>query len=348
MLVPMGVAHAHGHGHGPDDHDHDGDGHARPAVPPPHGATCQQLPGQARVSLADAERGKDYRRLLMTIALTGAIFVAEIIGGLWSGSLALLSDAGHMLTDVSAQIISLFALLLAARPADSKRSYGYRRLEILAALANGVLLGVLSAYTLYTAAKRFDSPPQVHTEVMLVIAAIGLVANGVAALLLHGSHSLNVRGAYLHIVSDMLSSLAVVVGGAIMWWKGGLYVLDPLLGCLIGLMVLVSAWRLVREATDVLLEAVPRGIDLDVVRADLVAVGGVAEVHDLHVWSIGSGLIALSAHVVARDAAHGSHDALLHEIDELMRRRHGIHHSTVQVESAGFDGASGGHVGHAH
>jgi cobalt-zinc-cadmium efflux system protein len=338
----MGVAHAHGHGPG---HSHDGHDHAHDhgdarGLPPPHGATCEQSPAsRARDQAADAERKRDFRRLLIAIALTGVIFVAEIAGGLYSGSLALLSDAGHMLTDVSAQVISVLALLLAVRPADSKKSYGYRRLEILAALANGVLLAALSAFTLYTAVKRVGAPPEVKTDVMLVIATIGLVANGVAALLLHGSHSLNVRGAYLHIVSDMLSSLAVVVGGLIMWWRHGAYVLDPVLGCLIGLIVMYSAWRLVREATDVLLESVPRHIDLDVVRQDLCGTPGIAEVHDLHVWSIGSGLIALSAHVVAVGGAavEGHHDALLHTIDELMRRRHGIHHSTVQIESASFE-----------
>ena len=334
----MGSAHAHGHGHHGHDHDHDHDHGGARVLPPPHGATCDQS-SIARAASADAERRRDLRRLLIAICLTGLIFVAEIVGGLYSGSLALLSDAGHMLTDVSAQVISVLALLLAVRPADSKKSYGYRRLEILAALANGVLLAALSAFTLYTAVKRFGDPPEVKTGVMLVIATIGLIANGVAALLLHGSHSLNVRGAYLHIVSDMLSSLAVVVGGLIMWWRHGAYVLDPVLGCLIGLIVMFSAWRLIREATDVLLESVPRHIDLDVVRQDLCGTAGIAEVHDLHVWSIGSGLIALSAHVVAAAgvSVEGHHDALLHTIDELMRRRHGIHHSTVQIESASFE-----------
>jgi cobalt-zinc-cadmium efflux system protein len=336
----MGAAvHGHDHGH---DHDHGhghahGPAHGHGAVPPPHGATCEQ-PGGLVASIM-GESLRDRRRLLIAIGLTGLIFVAEIVGGLVSGSLALLSDAGHMLTDVSAQVISLLALLLAARPADSKKSYGYRRLEILAALANGLLLAVLSAFTLYSAVRRFGTPPEVHTDVMLVIAVIGLVANAVAAYLLHGSHSLNVRGAYLHIVSDMLSSLAVVGGGLIMWWKQGAYVIDPVLGCVIGLVVLVSAWRLAREAIDELLEAVPRHIDLNVVRHDLAGVDGIADVHDLHVWSVGSGLVALSAHVVATDAPCGHHDALLHAIDELMRRKHGIHHSTVQIESASFDAA---------
>jgi cobalt-zinc-cadmium efflux system protein len=346
----MGVAHAHGgHSHGPGhdhshDHDHDHAHEGGRGLPPPHGATCEQASpaSRARDAAAQAERQRDLRRLLVAIGLTGVIFVAEIVGGLYSGSLALLSDAGHMLTDVSAQVISLLALLLATRPANAKKSYGYRRLEILAALANGVLLVALSAFTLYTAVRRFGAPPEVKTDVMLVIASIGLVANAVAAFLLHGSHSMNVRGAYLHIMSDMLSSLAVVVGGVIMWWKHGLYALDPVLGCIIGLLVLVSAWRLVREATDELLEAVPRHIDLDVVRQDLCGMGGIAEVHDLHVWSIGSGLIALSAHVVATDSGAGHHDALLHSIDELMRRRHGIHHSTVQIESAAYEST------HAH
>jgi cobalt-zinc-cadmium efflux system protein len=274
------------------------------------------------------------RRLLGAIAITGVIFVAEVVGGLVGGSLALLSDAGHMLTDVSAQLISLLALLVASRPANDKRTFGYRRMEVLAALANAVLLAGLAGATVWTAAHRFAAPPPVQTSGVLPIAAIGLVANGVAAFLLHDAKSLNVRGAYLHILTDLLSSVAVLVGAGVMAWRDGLWAIDPALGCVIALFVIFSAARLARESVDVLLEAVPPGVDLERVRVDLAAIEGIAAVHDLHVWTIGSGVAALSAHVVVQPGVFpGGYDRLLCEIDQVAREKHGILHSTVQVES---------------
>jgi cobalt-zinc-cadmium efflux system protein len=303
-----------------------------------HGDHC------AHAGATPAGGADDKRRLIAAILLTGVICVAEAVGGLWAGSLALLSDAGHMLTDVSAQLISLFALLVAARPATDKKTFGYRRMEILAALGNGVLLIGLAGFTLWTAAQRISAPPPVRTGIVMPVAAIGLVANGIAALLLHDARSLNVRGAYLHILSDLLSSVAVLVGGAVMWWRGGLWAIDPALGLTIGLFVLWSAARLVRDAVDVLLEAVPASVDLEALRRDLGAVAGVRAVHDLHVWTIGGGVVALSAHVVAAPGAMPTgYDRLLAEMDQIARARHGISHTTIQIESDRHDCAPQAH-----
>lgn len=289
-------------------------------------------------------RDTDRRRLLLTLGITGAILVAEVVGGFLSGSLALLSDAGHVLTDLSAQLLSLLALVFAARPADKRRTYGYYRLEILSALANGAALLVLSGFILYSAVRRFSNPPEVHTGLMLIVASAGLVANLLAAWLLHGAHTLNVRGAYLHILSDTLASAAVVIGGAIMAWRGGLWIIDPILGVLIALIVVYGAIRLLREATDILLEAVPRGIDVEKVRNDVRALDGIEDVHDLHIWTITSNLYALSAHIVVKGGTlAAANDELLTRIKQVLLRNHRITHSTLQIESTDYE-----HVGHVH
>ena len=291
-----------------------------------------------------AAREHDRRRLGITLGITAAILVAEVIGGLLSGSLALLSDAGHMLTDLSAQALSLLALLFAARPANARRTFGYYRLEILAALLNGLILAVLAAYILWEAWKRLSAPPQVHTDIMIVVAAIGLVANLVSAWLLSRAESLNVRAAYSHIISDALSSVAVVAGGAVMAIVGGLWILDPILGFVIGSLVVFSAYRLVREAIDVLLEAVPADIDLEKVREEMRRIAGVEDVHDLHIWTITSGLHALSAHLVVRRETLGPGcDDLLTRVKEMLLREHRIAHSTLQIESTEYT-----HVSHVH
>jgi cobalt-zinc-cadmium efflux system protein len=291
-----------------------------------------------------AAREHDRRRLGFTLALTGTIFVAEVVGGLVSGSLALLSDAGHMLTDMSAQALSLLALLFAARPANARRTFGYYRLEILAALLNGILLAVLAAYILWQAWQRIGSPPEVRTGILVTIASVGLAANLVSAWLLSRAESLNVRAAYSHIVSDALASLAVLVGGLVMWLTGGTYILDPILGFAIGLVVILSAYRLIREAVDVLLEAVPADIDLERVREDMRGIDGIEDVHDLHIWTITSGLHALSAHIVVRKEQLGpGSDLLLTRVKELLLRDHRIAHSTLQIESTEYT-----HVSHVH
>ena len=279
----------------------------------------------------------------MVMVLTGTILVAEAVGGIVSGSLSLLSDAGHMLTDLSAQIISLLALVFATRPPDERRSYGFHRLEILAALLNGLVLLVLAGYLVYSAIRRGVGGAAVDTHVMLPVAIVGLVANLIGVFLLRGARSLNVRSAYLHVLSDALASLAVIIGGVIMWLTNGMYVLDAVLACLIALLILVSSYRLLRDAIDVLLEAVPKGLDPSRVRADIHGVPGVREVHDLHIWTITSGVISLSAHIVV-DAPEGApcsmHDALIQNVQRLLEKKHKILHSTLQVESAGHEHVS--------
>jgi cobalt-zinc-cadmium efflux system protein len=280
-----------------------------------------------------ADRAGERKRLMWTVATTTAILIAEVAGGLLSHSLALLSDAGHMFSDVVAQGLSLAAMIMATRPADARRTYGWHRLEILAALLNGITLVALSGGILWSGYGRLRAPVEVHTELMLIVAGVGLVANIVGAWLLHGSESLNARSAYLHILTDLLSSVAVVIAGVAMFFAHGAYWLDPLLSMLIGVFILYSAYRLIREAVDVLLEAVPRGIDLGGVSKAIDAVGGVVAVHDLHIWTITSGLYALSAHVVANEAA----DEVIRNINEVLRKEFSIAHTTLQVESQDAD-----------
>ena len=277
--------------------------------------------------------------MVAALVITSVLFVAEVAGGIVSHSLALLSDAGHMLSDLAAQGLSLAALVLAARPSDRRRTYGYYRIEILAALANGVALFVLSGWILWSAWLRLRAGPQpIETTLMMAVAAAGLVANLVGAWLLHGAQSLNVRGAYLHVLQDTLSSLAVLVGGAVMALLAarvsGIYLIDPILSIAIGLFVNVGAWRLVRDAVDVLLEAVPTDIDLDHVSAALRAQPRVREVHDLHLWTITSGIYALSAHLVS-DGNVAERDSLVAGVKAMLSQDFRIHHTTIQVESPG-------------
>ncbi|MBI4508066.1 MAG: cation transporter [Deltaproteobacteria bacterium] len=287
---------------------------------------------------------QDRQRLVLSLCITGAILLIELIGGILARSMALLSDAGHMFTDLTAQVLSLFALLFAMRPADARRTYGYYRMEILAALANGTALVVLGGTILYGSYRRLESPMAVKTEILIPIAVIGLLANALGAWLLHGSHSLNVRAAYMHVLSDALSSLAVVVGGVVMAWRRGMYVIDPILGLGIGVVVIVNAYRLVRDAADVLLEAVPGHVDLERVREDVRALDGIEDVHDLHIWTITSGLHALSAHIVVKQGTLvAANDELLTRVKELLLRRHRIAHSTLQIESTSYE-----HVSHVH
>jgi cobalt-zinc-cadmium efflux system protein len=253
--------------------------------------------------------------------------------------MALLSDAAHVLTDLSAQALSLLALHFAARPADRRRTFGYYRLEILAALANGTLLILLSVVLIAQASHRLQSPHAVHAQLVIPVALAGLIANGAGAWLLHGSESLNVRGAYLHVLSDLAALVAVLGGAILMYFKPGLTFIDPLLGIAIALAVVWSAVRLVREATDVLLEAVPSGIDLEAVREDVRKLPGIEDVHDLHIWTITSGLHALSAHIVVRRGTTlmSDNDELLKSVKSLLLQNHRIAHSTLQIESQDYE-----------
>lgn len=284
------------------------------------------------------QRRRERQRLIASLSLTAIILIAEVVGGLWSHSLALLSDAGHMLSDLGAQVLSLLALAIAVRPADARRTYGYYRIEILAALANGVALLALAVWICWSALLRLrHGVPTIDVGIMIIIAAIGLMANLGGALLLRGSHSLNLRGAYLHLLSDTLSSVAVLLGGVVMMLVPGWTVIDPVLSIAIGLFVTYSAFRLVREAVDVLLEGVPGGVDLRGVTKALAAIEGVRAIHDLHIWTITSGMYALSAHIVIDDAHLTAPDGILVAAKARLLEDFSIAHTTLQIESCAYE-----------
>ena len=268
--------------------------------------------------------------------------VAEAVGGFLTNSLALLSDAGHMLTDVSAMILSLLALWFAGRPADLKKTYGYYRMEILSALLNGVMLLVITIFILMEAWERLRTPATVALGPMAIVAGIGLVANLAALGFLHQTHSMNVRGAFLHVLGDTLSSVGVLVGAGLMWWTGW-YVVDPIISVLISIVIVVGALRLVKDAVDVLLEAVPAHVDLEQVRELMGRVQGVQGVHDLHVWTISSGMYALSAHLVVADPMVCNNDDILSAVKHELFDRFGIDHTTIQIESEAY-----AHLGEVH
>ncbi|MFK3794021.1 cation diffusion facilitator family transporter [Pseudomonas piscis] len=276
------------------------------------------------------------RKLWMALGLTGSFMIAEVIGAFVTGSLALLSDAAHMLTDTLALAISLVAIQVAKRPADRKRTFGYARFEILAAAFNALLLFVVAFYILFEAWQRLQAPPEIQSTGMLVIAVLGLIVNLISLSLLASgsSQSLNVKGAYLEVWSDMLGSLGVILAALVIMYTGWGWV-DSLVAAAIGLWVLPRTWTLLRESTNVLLQGVPEGIDIDQVEQGIRGVPGVSDVHDLHIWALTSGKNVLSAHLVAQV---GSRDeqAILAEVSELVQERFEIAHVTLQVEQSGF------------
>ena len=278
----------------------------------------------------DESSERSTRALRLALALTLSVLVAEIIGGWLSNSLALLADAGHVLTDAGALALSLFVAWFSRQPVNAKKTYGYLRWEILAALINGTTLLGISVWVVIEALARFRTPEPVGGSLMLVIAAIGLAANVAAALLLHpvGKSSMNVRGAYLHVLSDLLASVGTLVAAAVIALTGWLYA-DPIASLLTTVLIVRGAWTLVRESVDVLLESTPAHISLPAVRAKLEGIPGVESVHDLHVWTVTSGIVALSAHAIVRDP--NRQQEVLESACDLMQQM-GIDHCTVQVE----------------
>jgi cobalt-zinc-cadmium efflux system protein len=268
------------------------------------------------------------------------IAVVEAIGGWLTGSLALLSDAGHMWTDVSALGLALLAAWFAARPANRKRTYGYARMEILSALVNGVVLVAITVFIVVEALARFKSPVAVQLGPMALVASIGFGANLLALGFLHAGHSLNARAAFLHVLGDALSSLGVLVGALVMRLTGWFWV-DPLISIAISAVVVVGSWRVLREAVDVLLETVPPHVDMDGVEALLCEIPRVNGVHDLHVWTVGAGMVALSAHLIVDDPAVCDSDGILAVAKRSLVERFGIDHSTLQIESEGYAGSGG-------
>lgn len=288
------------------------------------------LPFAAQCTHRVPGRGESARRLSWVLGLTALVMCAEAAGGLVAHSLALLADAGHMLADVAAIALALFAARMARLPATPERTFGYLRIEILAALANGAVLFAIVVGIAIEALTRLRHPAPVNAPVLLGIAALGLGANVVAARILHHghNHSLNQRAVFLHVVGDLLGSLAALVAGVIILATGWTPA-DPVLSLAISLLVLVSAWRLVRESVDVLLETAPAHIPLAAVHARLASVPGVSSVHDLHVWTVTSGVVAMSGHLVVRDP--GDHQRVLEQVQGRMGE-FGIGHVTVQVE----------------
>jgi cobalt-zinc-cadmium efflux system protein len=277
------------------------------------------------------------RRMGLSLAVASLIMVAEAVGGWLSGSLALLSDAGHMLTDVAALGLALLAILFAARPADEKRTFGFRRAEVLAAQFNVATLLGLTGWIVYEAVERLRTPhPPIGFGLMAGIAALGLFGNAVILFWLRHDHGLNARSAFLHVLGDAVASLAVLAGALVMWARPDLSWIDPALSLCIALLILWGALRLVLEITDILMEAVPRHLEVGEVCRFMESADGVVAVHDLHIWTISSGMYALSAHLVVRAEAMGRNDEILTEVKARLRRECGIDHTTLQIESAAY------------
>jgi cobalt-zinc-cadmium efflux system protein len=268
--------------------------------------------------------------LRWALAITLVFMVAEVIGGWWANSLALLADAGHMLGDVASLGLALLAARLAQRPATGRRTYGYLRVEIFAAVINGAVLIVIAGLISWRAVARLGNPPDVESGVMLAVAAAGFVANLVTLRLLHAGHrhSLNVRGAYLHVVGDLLGSVGVLAAAAIIALTGWIPA-DAVVSAVIALLIAVGAVRLLRDSVDVLLEATPRHISLERVADELDSIPGVSNVHDLHVWTVTSGVVAMTGHAVIADP--GQSERILAAAADRMRQL-GIGHVTFQLE----------------
>lgn len=279
---------------------------------------------------------RNRRRLWITLGLVVLYMGTEIVGGLLTNSLALLADAGHMFSDAAALGLALFALWFARRPAPPEHTFGYYRVEILAALANGATLVGISIYIFVVAWQRFRAPPEVEGGLMMAVAAGGLLVNLAGLLILHGGRdeSLNVRGAWLHVLADLLGSIQALVAGGLIWWLGW-NLADPTASVLIGVLILYSSWRLLAESVAVLMQRAPGDLDVDELRSSIVALEGVTAVCDLHVWTVTSGLLSMSAHVVVADGSRRRE--MLARVRHLVHEEFGIDHVTIQLEPEDFD-----------
>ena len=295
------------------------------------------------------ENSNTGRRFILSIGVTFAILIAEFIGGYWTGSLALLSDAAHVFMDVFALILSYLALRLSALPADDRHTYGYHRLEVVAALINGITLGAIAIEIFTESWQRWFNPQPVKSVEMLIIAVIGLVANLIVVFVL-GGHSngheheegedeaeneredLNVRSAFLHVVGDAISSVGVIVAAVIIWFSGWEWV-DPLMSVFIGVIIVISSWRVLKSSLHILVEGVPENLSVEKIGQSMAGVSGVQDVHDLHIWSICSGHIALSAHVITDNLPLAESDGIMAELKKRLTK-FGIEHTTIQFECA--------------
>lgn len=296
-------------------HDHSQAGHA-------HGG-----PDRSH-SVAMGRRG-----LMVATSITFTIMLVEIVGGIWSNSLALLSDAGHMFTDTMALGLSLFALIFAERPATAEKTFGFYRAEILAALFNGTALAVVSIIIFYESYDRIINPQPVGGSIMLAVAIVGLIANIIGVMFLTGArhHNMNVRSAFLHVVGDLLSSVGVIIAAAIISFTNWT-VIDPLISVAIALIILRSAISLIFEAVNILMEATPKDIDILHMRETMLAITGVIDVHELHVWTIASGFRALSCHILVDDILTSHSSEILDKIKCELHDKFDIEHTTVQFE----------------
>jgi len=278
------------------------------------------------------ERHTETRRLLWALVISAVYFIAELIAGFLTNSLALLSDAGHMLSDIGAIALSLFAFRMARRPATHQSTYGFHRVEILAALFNGLTLWLIVGVIFAAAYNRFAQPPMVESFGMIIVAFFGLLVNIAAAAILHGGHrdNLNLRGAFLHVISDAVGSVGAIAAGVIMLTTGW-YLADPLISIFISGLILFSSWSLVKDSFSVLMQSVPKGIRLEEVRLTIEAVDGVSKVHDLHIWAVTSDIFTLSAHAVVANGE--DFHQVLNNIEDTLKERFNIEHTTIQLET---------------
>ena len=297
----MGLGHHHHHHSGDHDH-HDGHSHG-------HSGDIPQALGRA-------------------IMMTVAFMVVEIVGGYYANSLALMSDGAHMLTDAGAMVFSLFVYWISRRPATPEMSFGYHRAEILGALASGLVIWLVAGFLIFEAISRLGSPPEVRGPVVFVIAGVGLVVNLVSMKFLHSAQqsNLNVRAAYLHMFTDLLGSVGALISGAVIWLTGWTLI-DPIVTLLFSVIMLFSSWKLVKDSVGILMESTPSHVDPAQVGQELKGLRGVQDMHDLHVWSVSSGRLALSVHLISAES-----EMVLNEANEVLERKFGIIHTTIQVE----------------
>ncbi len=330
------MSHDHPHGRGAHGHSHD-HSHARGRGAAVGGRLECDEPGHPHGGAGAGHAGASIRRLSVSLGLTAGVMLAEAVGGWVSGSLALLSDAAHMLTDSGALALALIAAYLCTRPADDRRTFGYRRAEVLGAQINVGALIVLAVWLAWEAVRRIRYPgPPVDLKLMAVIAVVGLTANVSILWVLHQEHSLNARSAFLHVLSDTISSVAILGGAGAMAVRPELWWIDPALSLAIAGLILWGALRLILEITHILMESVPSHLDLGAVTRHMKSADGVMAVHDLHIWVISSGMYALSAHLVVHSDAMGRNDAILTAVKSGLRRTYGIDHTTLQIESAEY------------
>ncbi|NJC24448.1 cobalt-zinc-cadmium efflux system protein [Arthrobacter pigmenti] len=279
--------------------------------------------------------GKHRKKLVLVMAITLAVVVVQVIGAVLSGSLSLLADAGHMLSDAAGVFIALLAAWIASRPATDRSTYGYQRAEVLAALANAVLLMVIAVVITIEAVRRFSEPSDVRTDIMLIAAVLGAAANLVCLLILHGGHkeSLNIRGAYLEVLGDLLGSIAVIVA-AVVIAVTGYQQADAIASVLIAVMIVPRAWSLLRDVINVLLESAPKGVDPAMIREHILRVEGVVDAHDIHAWTITSGVPVFSAHVVVDAGALNAEgvDRMLDRLTHCLSNHFDTEHCTFQLE----------------